>query len=250
MKKITELIVCLSIMLLSACSPQENTYSDFDRSVNFRAYKTFGWLPPDTNNSKDPVYNNQIFEKNITSQIERVLLKKGYSAVPANPDLLVRFNLIIENKAGVVSNPVYSNPNPNGQLNPVQPYNPFTSNYGAYNNPPYNPYYSIQNSPYNTNYYANNYPYNGGNGYPAGTISEFSYGYGLPINYSQGPYIIGNTQQTYQYKQGTIVVDLIDRTSGRLIWRGWGSSDITNPSSFENHLEDEINAIFRQYPIK
>ena len=241
---------CLLLMLLMSCSSQETAYSDFDRGANFSAYKTFGWLLSDSLSSKDPIYNNQIFEKNIKSEIERQLIKRGYTLNTANPDLLVKFNLIVENKQGIISNPVYSNPNPNNQLNPIQPYNPFTSNYGSYNNPNYNPYYSIQSSPYNTNYYANNYPYNSGSGYPIGTINGFSYGYGIPVNNSQGPYIVGNTQQTYQYKQGTIVVDLLERTNRSLIWRGWSSSDITNPSSFENNLNDEINSIFRQYPVK
>ncbi|HXA00811.1 MAG TPA: DUF4136 domain-containing protein [Cytophagaceae bacterium] len=250
MKKIFAAIGWVSILFLCACSQQETAYSDFDRSVNFAAYKTFGWLPSDSSSSNDPVYNNQIVEKNIKSEIERELKKRGYTLDTVNPDLRVKFNLIVEDKLGVISNPVYSNPNPNNQLNPIQPYNPFTSNYGAYNSTNYNPYYNMQSSPYNTNYYANNYPYNGGNGYPVGTISGYSYGYGLPVNYSQGPYIIGNTQQTYQYKQGTIIVDLVERTNRSLIWRGWSSSDITNPSSFENHLDDEVKAIFREYPVK
>jgi hypothetical protein len=250
MKNIFELMICLTLIVFGGCSPQETAYSDFDRSIDFTTYKTFGWLPSDSNSSNDPLYNNQIVKKNIKSEIERELKKRGFAMDTLNPDILVKFNLLVENKLGIISNPVYTNPNPNNQLNPIQPYNPFISNYGSYNNPNYNPYYNLQNSPYNTNYYANNYPYNAGNGYPIGTISGFSYGYGLPLNYSQGPYIIGSTQQTYQYKQGTIVVDMIDRRNKSLIWRGWGSSDITNPASFENNLDDEVNAIFRQYPVK
>jgi hypothetical protein len=247
MKNIFAGIVCLLSALLSACSSQETAYSDFDRSIDFTAYKTFAWLPPDS--ISDPIYDNEILEKNIRLEIEQELGKRGYIPDTANPDLLVKFNMIVENKLGVVSNPVYINPNPNYQLNPIQPYNPFTSNYGTYNNPNYNPYYYIQNSAYNTNYYANNYPYNNGYGYPTGTISGFSYGYGIPIN-SPGPYIIGSTQQTYQYKQGTLVIDLLEGTNKSLIWRGWGSSDITDPAFFENHLDDEVKTIFRQYPVK
>ena len=250
MKNIFAVLVVFLLMFSGACTPQETAYSDFDKNVNFTVYKTFGWLPSDSISSKDPLYNNQIVEKNIKSEIERQLRKKGYTLNVDDPDLLVKFNLIVKDKLGFINNPVYSTPNPNNQLNPIQPYNPFISNYGFYNNPNINPYYSRQNSPYNTNYYANNYPYNNGYGYPTGTISEFSYGYGIPINNSQGPYIIGNFQQTYQYTQGTVVIDIFERSDSSLIWRGWGSSDITNPSSFENNLDNEVNSIFKQFPVK
>jgi hypothetical protein len=249
MKNIFAVIICLSLMLFGACSLQETAYSDFDRSADFAAYKTFGWLPSDSGRNTDPLYNNPILENNIRAEVEQELRRKGYTLDETNPDLLVKINLLVENKLGVISNPVYSNPNPNNQLNIIPPYNPFTSNYGSYNNPNYSPYYNMQGSAYNTNYYANNYPFNNGYGYPGESIRVFGNGYGIPLN-SQAPYIIGSTQQTYQYKEGTIVVDVIEKNKNALIWRGWRSSEITTPAAFENNLNKEIRAIFREYPVK
>ncbi|MFL5730888.1 MAG: DUF4136 domain-containing protein [Cytophagaceae bacterium] len=249
MRNIFAVIVCLSLMLFGACSPQETAYSDFDRSADFTVYKTFAWLPSDSTKKTDPLYNNPILEKNIRNEVEQELRRKGYTLNETNPDVLVKLNLIVENKQGEISNPVYSTPNPNNQLNVIQPYNPFISNIGSYNNPNRDVYYNLESSPYNTNYYANNYPYNNGYGFPGGYISGYPNGYGIPAG-AQGPYVIGTTRQTYQYKEGTIVVDILERNNRNLLWRGWGSSDITNPAAFENHLNDEVKAIFREYPVK
>jgi hypothetical protein len=181
--------------------------------------------------------------------VEQELRRRGYTLNNINPDLLIKVNLMVENKVGIISNPVYVTTTPNTSQNIITPYNPFTSNYGTYNSPDYNPYYNMQSSAFNTNYYANNYPYNNGFGYPGAAVTSFGSSYGIPIN-GAVPYVIGSTQQTYEYKEGTIVVDVVERKKNTLIWRGWGSNDITDPSAFENDLNKEIKAIFREYPVK
>lgn len=70
------------------------------------------------------------------------------------------------------------------------------------------------------------------------------YGY----NYSQ--YWIRNQMDVYQYREGTLIIDLMDAKNNNLIWRGWGTSVMD--SSDIDLTEEEINVavykILKEFP--
>ena len=88
-----------------------------------------------------------------------------------------------------------------------------------------------------TDYQATTYnygrPYYGGYGY---------YGY-------YGGYGYGWTEvNSYEYKVGTLVIDLVDSRKNELMWYGAGSKALQeNPKHVEQEINDAVTRIFYQY---
>ncbi len=93
---------------------------------------------------------------------------------------------------------------------------PIYASYGYYNNP------SLRVNPYYNNYY-----YRGYN------------------NYNN---IIGYETDTYQYKDGTLVVQLVDRKTKETVWKGVSSTSIYDTTS-AMALTNLVNEIFEEYPL-
>ncbi|GAB3302970.1 DUF4136 domain-containing protein [Hymenobacter tenuis] len=74
--------------------------SDFDHSVNFRAYKTWAWYPQQpTDTEGGPAKGYESFlDKRIRTAVEQQLAQKGLSRVEKNPDVYVAYSARVEDK--------------------------------------------------------------------------------------------------------------------------------------------------------
>jgi len=93
---------------------------------------------------------------------------------------------------------------------------PVYARYGYYNRPGVG-----------VNSYYNNYYYRGYTTYPA---------------------VVGYDTDTYSYKDGTLVVQLVDRESRETVWKGMSSTSIYDSSSTVA-MTNLVNAIFKEYPL-
>ncbi|SDL05445.1 protein of unknown function [Salinimicrobium catena] len=66
-------------------------------------------------------------------------------------------------------------------------------------------------------------------------------------NYFTIPRIAGTAIEQIPYKEGTIVIDLIDRRTNEIIWRG-RANDVVTPNNLEEELRQYVNAIFEAFP--
>ena len=66
-------------------------------------------------------------------------------------------------------------------------------------------------------------------------------------NYQTVPLVDGGNMRQVTYTEGTIVVDVIDAGSDKLLWRGW-SEDRIDPNTFFSDIELYVNNIFRNFP--
>lgn len=66
-------------------------------------------------------------------------------------------------------------------------------------------------------------------------------------NYFTVPRLEGTLIEQVPYKEGTIVIDLIDRKTNEIIWRG-RADDVITPNNLEEELRTYVNAIFDQFP--
>jgi hypothetical protein len=202
----------------------DRSYSKKDEDVNFSNYKTFAWLPKDSASIQNVLFDNQIIEKSIQNLTNNELIKKGYSIETDTPDVLVRYTLMVEQKhEKIINTQVVTNP----VMGPIQPYNA-----NAYDNPSNLYYYSNPGNIYNSGYHVNNYPYYSDYGFPTSGV----------------PYQLNNNVYETEFKEGTLIIDFIDRESGNLIWRGWSTNTLNDPNSFEKNLPNEISQIFAKYP--
>lgn len=66
-------------------------------------------------------------------------------------------------------------------------------------------------------------------------------------NYFTIPRIAGANVQQIPYKEGTLVIDLIDRRTNEIVWRG-RAEDVVEPNNLEDELRTYVNAIFDRLP--
>jgi hypothetical protein len=203
------IFLCLAFMLIAGCATFD-VYSDYDKSIDFRSYKTFAWLPNPDQPYKNSRFNNQIMESNVKNYAGKEMEMLGYSVELDSPDLILEYNFMIEKKVSTVQIPIYNNQVPTYPY----PYSNYPNNYRLRNNPQYDRY------------------------------QRYSYGYSPP------PYIIGYKTDEIPYKEGTLTISVIDQKSNKLIWRGWSVSTVSDPQSYSQDLAKNIHKIFANYPTR
>src|SRR5579864_5235424 len=94
-------------------------------------------------------------------------------------------------------------------------------------------------------YYGWGYPYRGwgwGYGYP-----YYGYGWGYPY-YGWGGYAYAADKE--HYKEGTIIIDLIDARTHKVVWRGYGISDAhSNPERNIEEMPEIVKGIINQLQV-
>ena len=65
---------------------------EFDDTRDFTDFRTFA-IAGGAIHSKNPSLNNEIVQRNIEAEIRRRLTERGFTEVPARPDLNVRYQL-------------------------------------------------------------------------------------------------------------------------------------------------------------
>jgi len=188
-------LLLLVAAFFSACSTYN--YYAVGSSSNVSKYSTFAWLPP-INNTKNPYFDNDLADEKIKDQATADLESKGLRLKANNPDILVRYTIMVDNKARTYNEPVY-----------------------AYNYGGFAPRYGY---------------YRGGR--------AFYYGY-------RGPYQVYMGQDVYRvpYKEGTLIIDLVDRKTHKVIWRGYGIGEVGNPEKAINDLPKVVDGIFAKLTI-
>ena len=66
-------------------------------------------------------------------------------------------------------------------------------------------------------------------------------------NYFTVPRIAGTGIDQVAYKEGTIVIDLIDRRTNEIVWRG-RAEDLVAPGNLDEEIRSYVNAIFERLP--
>lgn len=66
-------------------------------------------------------------------------------------------------------------------------------------------------------------------------------------NYFTVPRIAGSGIQEMPYKEGTIVIDLINRRTNEIVWRG-SAEDLVAPGNITDEVRTYVNAIFERFP--
>lgn len=64
------------------------------------------------------------------------------------------------------------------------------------------------------------------------------------------PVIVGNKISTETEREGVLVIDIIDRSSNRVIWHGWSEEPIKNKTELATALADNVHDIMKAYPIQ
>jgi hypothetical protein len=175
----------LIVLAVLSCEPTLKVSSDFDKSVDFKQYKSYWLFEGDS-------FKTAVSELNrgrIINSIKNEMAKKGFTEDHANPGVLVNTVAIVSKKVSVSANTDYYG-------------------YGGY----YRPYY-----------------WGGGMG---GGSSTTSY-------------------NVEHYKDGSLIIDIVDASSKKLIWQGIGNSKIDEPlKDPDNQIPKAIQKIMEGFPPK
>ncbi len=52
----------------------------------------------------------------------------------------------------------------------------------------------------------------------------------------------------YQYKEGTLVIDVVDRIDKQLIWRGWATGVLEDRSSLNSQINYSVQKLLKKFP--
>lgn len=96
-------IVALGALALAGCAaPKPTLRSDYDRSANFAAYRTYAYVNPV---GTDKAGYSSIVTQHFKNAIDAEMQARGYRKVESDPDLLVNFHANATEKVDVRSTP-------------------------------------------------------------------------------------------------------------------------------------------------
>jgi hypothetical protein len=72
-------------------------------------------------------------------------------------------------------------------------------------------------------------------------------GWGFP--YYGGGFYGGGTYARVPYKEGTLIIDIIDRNTRTLVWRGFGVGELHNPKTTLKELPKVVSGILQQLQL-
>ncbi len=72
---------------------------------------------------------------------------------------------------------------------------------------------------------------------------RFYYSYVNPF-----PIYVGDRERRIRIRENSIMIDIIDRKSSKVIWRGWAEGELDNPEKAINDLPQVVANIFRKLP--
>lgn len=114
-------VLLLSGLFIAGCGSVAHV--EKDPSVNLNRYRSFAWV--DTQESKDSVQTrvSDLTERNLRYAVNSELEKQGWVENNTKPDVLLTYDVLVENAVRENSNPVYS------QSYTRYYYNPYTRRY-------------------------------------------------------------------------------------------------------------------------
>lgn len=71
-----------------------------------------------------------------------------------------------------------------------------------------------------------------------------------PYGYYYGPYWLRSEVNVYEYREGTLIIDLMDADTNSLVWRGWITAFLknSNPEKMDESITKSVRMIFSEYP--
>lgn len=206
-------LASLATALVAGCMPYR-IHTDYDEEVSFRSLRSFAWM--DSAGREDPEPENPFLERRVRRAVELVMEERGLVRAPADrADLLVTAFVIGPAQrdarrsrwSGVSCGPMLS-----VWFGPRYPFG-----------------FSRRGTPwlFRSPYWRDPW------GYACAYRIGFGYGW-FPLYDPPGAYL-----------EGTLVIDVLDRSTRDLIWRGSAEGALLDPRR-SDQAQEEIDAVVRR----
>lgn len=96
----------LAVFIITGCGVQ--SYVEKDPSVNLNNYRTYAWIGEGQSKKKTDKPYKDFQESHLMSLISQNLEKNGFVKAKSNPDVLIDYDIMIENAVREQSQSVYS----------------------------------------------------------------------------------------------------------------------------------------------
>ncbi len=87
---------------------------------------------------------------------------------------------------------------------------------------------------------------------PSYYVPRMAYYGGRRIYYYQYvnpfPVYVGSEMRKETFEEGNLMIDLIDRKTSKVIWRGWGKGEVNDPEKAVGDIPKVIEKIFGKFP--
>lgn len=97
------LILAFFTLLTVSCATGPVATADYDRGVDFSAYRSFGFFEP---LGTDVAGYESLVTQTLNAATRREMESRGYQYAEANPDLLINFNAKLAQQTQVTQTPV------------------------------------------------------------------------------------------------------------------------------------------------
>ncbi len=175
---------------LTSCSAAK-IYSESSPDARYNTYRTFALVDEPHRVPKQSRASIDIMETNIEQALEREMERRGYVVNEQQPDLLVKYSIVVDRDTKLVSQPVY-------RQRPVVAVGGF-----------WRPRYYV----------------------------------------SSAPMVVGSRTRAVTHKEGVLIIDIIERATGKTVWHGWSEEPIATNADVTRVLSDNVRDIMNAYPI-
>ncbi len=91
------ILAVITSVVLASCSTM-SSQNDYDPNYDFSRLKTYSWIPNPKIEQED-----QLFDKNFRSTMDKQLAAKGYSLTENNPDFKIAYHGDVQSKVDVTN---------------------------------------------------------------------------------------------------------------------------------------------------
>lgn len=89
-------------LLAAGCASGPDLRSDYDRSANFAEYETYNFYDDAGPGGSD---YQDLFSQYVEAAVDKEMQARGYHKTGNDPDLLINFNAILEDKTKITTSP-------------------------------------------------------------------------------------------------------------------------------------------------
>jgi hypothetical protein len=103
------LVLMAIVIAITAMACGATAHIEKDETVNFSSYKTYAWVS-EKDKSLQERNSNHLTDSHIKAAVAKQLQKAGWVESKTRPDVLLDYNIMVENTVKEQNNPVYSRP--------------------------------------------------------------------------------------------------------------------------------------------
>jgi hypothetical protein len=103
------LVVVAFVIAVTTIACGTTAHIEKDETVNFNRYKTYSWVSEQEKPLKER-NSNHLVDKQIKNAVAKQLERAGWVETKARPDVVLDYNILVENAVREQNNPVYSRP--------------------------------------------------------------------------------------------------------------------------------------------